>query len=86
LKGLLLDSLILLTTTRFGREYLRKKQVYRVVQRFDLPETDDSIKDKCQAIVDMLIRDEDGAEVTELHDEKKEQDSDDEDMVIEEIA
>jgi hypothetical protein len=85
LKGLLLDALVLLTTTRFGREYLRKKQVYRVVQRFDIPETDDDIKGKCEMVVDMLIRDEDGAEVTELHDEKKE-DSDDEDMVIEEIA
>lgn len=85
MKGLLLDALVLLTTTRFGREYLRKKQVYRVVQRFDIPETDDDIKGKCEMVVDMLIRDEDGAEVTELHDEKKE-DSDDEDMVIEEIA
>jgi hypothetical protein len=86
LKGLLLDALVLLTTTRFGRDYLRDKQVYRVVQRFDIPETDDDIKGKCEMVVDMLIRDEDCVEVTELHDEKKEKDSDDEDMVIEEIA
>lgn len=80
---MLLDSLVLLTSTRFGREYLRKKQVYRVIQRLHVQETDEDLKEQCVTIVDMLIRDEDGAEVTEI---KPEQPEEDDDMVIEEIA
>lgn len=79
---MLLESLILLTTTRFGREYLRKRQVYRVIQRLHAQETDEELKEKCVTIVDMLIRDEEGAEVSEIKPEEDE----DEDMVIEEIA
>lgn len=82
LRTMLLESLILLTTTRFGREYLRKRQVYRVIQRLHAQETDEELKEKCVTIVDMLIRDEEGAEVSEIKPEEDE----DEDMVIEEIA
>lgn len=80
---MLLESVILLTTTRFGRDYLRKKQVYRVIQRLHAQETDDDIKEQCVTIVDMLIRDEEGAEVTVI---KPQEEEEDEDMVIEEIA
>lgn len=83
LRSLLIEALILLTSTRFGREYLRKKQVYRVIQRLHLSETDEDLKEKCVSIVDMLIRDEDGAEITEVKPEKEEEDDD---MVIEEIV
>lgn len=77
---MLLESLILLTSTLYGRDYLREKQVYRVIQRLDVTETDENMKEQCVTIVDMLIRDEDKAEIA---DEKEEED---EDMVIEEIA
>lgn len=80
---LLCESLLLLTHTRFGREYLRQKQVYRVIQRLHAQEKDDKIKEKCEAIVDMLIREEKGAEVSEI---KEQEEEDDEDMVIEEIV
>ncbi|KAI8367192.1 hypothetical protein EDC96DRAFT_507226 [Choanephora cucurbitarum] len=83
LRTLLLESLILLTSTRFGRDYLREKQVYRVVQRLHIQETDEDIKELCVTIVDMLIRDEEGPEVTELEKPKVEED---EDLVIEEIV
>ncbi|OAD81379.1 hypothetical protein PHYBLDRAFT_184601 [Phycomyces blakesleeanus NRRL 1555(-)] len=81
LRGILCDALLLLTTTRFGRDYLRNKQVYRVIQRLHAQEEDEEIKDKCDAIADMLIRDENGAEITPIDEEKE-----DDDMVIEEIA
>ncbi|KAJ8655716.1 hypothetical protein O0I10_008601 [Lichtheimia ornata] len=83
LRLLLCESLLLLTHTRFGREYLRQKQVYRVIQRLHAQEKDDKIKEKCEAIVDMLIREEKGAEVSEI---KEQEEEDDEDMVIEEIV
>ena len=85
LRTMLLESIILLTTTRFGREYLRKKQVYRVIQRLHVQETDEDLKEQCVTIVEMLIRDEEGAEVTEVK-PKEEEEEDDEDMIIEEIA
>ncbi|KAI8144617.1 hypothetical protein BJV82DRAFT_667817 [Fennellomyces sp. T-0311] len=85
LRTILLDALILLTHTRFGREYLRQKQVYRVIQRLHAVETDEKVKEKCVAIVDMLIRDEAGPEISEVK-AKEEEESEDEDMVIEEIV
>lgn len=87
LRLILVEALLLLTHTRFGREYLRKKQVYRVIQRLHEKENDEDIKEKCVSLVEMLIRDEEGPEVTELEDDKKKQEEeDDEDMVIEEIV
>ncbi|KAI8330413.1 hypothetical protein BC941DRAFT_440434 [Chlamydoabsidia padenii] len=81
LRTILVESLFLLTHTRYGREYLRQKQVYRVIQRLHIQEPDDDIKDKCVDLVQMLVRDEDTAEVTEVPAEEE-----DEDMVIEEIV
>ncbi|CAO3638828.1 unnamed protein product [Cunninghamella blakesleeana] len=81
LRTMLVEALILLTHSRFGRDYLRNKQVYRVIQRLHAQETDDDIKEKCHTLVDMLIREESNAEITEINNEDE-----DEDMIIEEIA
>lgn len=81
---ILCEALSLLTTTRFGREYLRKKQVYRVIQRLHAQETDNAVKEKCESIVEMLIRDE--APATDEDKAKGEEPDEDEDMVIEEIV
>ncbi|KAI8364429.1 hypothetical protein BD560DRAFT_403131 [Blakeslea trispora] len=81
LRTLLLESLVLLTSTRWGRDYLRQKQVYRVIQRLHVQETEEEIKELCLTVVDMLIRDEEeGAEITQ------EPTVEDEDLVIEEIV
>lgn len=80
---MLVEAVILLTTTRYGREYLRKKQVYRVIQRLHAQEVEEDIKEKCVTIVDMLIRDEEAPEITEIKEQKEEED---EDLIIEEIA
>ncbi|KAI9318977.1 hypothetical protein BX666DRAFT_1410689 [Dichotomocladium elegans] len=85
LRMLLCEALILLTHTRYGREYLRQKQVYRVIQRLHAQETDEKIKERCETIVDMLIREEGGPDVSEVHASAQE-DDEDEDMVIEEIV
>ncbi|KAG1132689.1 hypothetical protein G6F42_002131 [Rhizopus arrhizus] len=82
LRAMLVEAIILLTSTQFGREYLRKKQVYRVIQKLHAQESDEEIKEKCISVVDMLIRDEAGPEISEI----KEDEEEDEDMVIEEIA
>ncbi|KAG0173338.1 hypothetical protein DFQ28_008778 [Apophysomyces sp. BC1034] len=84
LRGILCEALILLTTTRFGRDYLREKQVYRVIQRLHVQEKDESIGEKCISIVDMLIRDETEPEISKV--KEQEQEDEDEDMIIQEIA
>ncbi|KAF7726199.1 hypothetical protein EC973_008997 [Apophysomyces ossiformis] len=84
LRAILCEALILLTTTRFGRDYLRDKQVYRVIQRLHVQEKDEGICEKCVSIVDMLIRDEQEPELTQV--DKQEEEEEDEDMVIQEIA
>ncbi|KAI8376413.1 uncharacterized protein BYT42DRAFT_646016 [Radiomyces spectabilis] len=84
LRMMLCEALVLLTTTRFGRDYLREKQVYRVIQRLHAAETDEDIKEKCVSIVDMLIRDEGAPEISEVKEENEE--DEDEDLIIEEIA
>ncbi|KAG2217268.1 hypothetical protein INT45_009308 [Circinella minor] len=87
LRMILCEALVLLTHTRFGREYLRQKQVYRVIQKFHAVEKNEDIKEKCVTIVDMLIRDEAGPEIKEIEeDKKKEEEESDDDMVIEEIV
>ncbi|RKO87495.1 hypothetical protein BDK51DRAFT_40559 [Blyttiomyces helicus] len=54
----LVETLVLLTTTRPGRDILRAKKVYSVVKKLHLVETDDAIREAIERLVDMLQRDE----------------------------
>jgi beta-galactosidase beta subunit len=86
---MLTEAILLLTTTRNGRDYLREKQVYRVVQRLHAQEKDDKVFDKCQDIVDMLMRDEGEEKIVEIGNDTApeiEEEEEDEDLVIEEIV
>ncbi len=58
LRLMLVESLLLLTATRKGRDVLRAKKVYPIIRNLHLIEEDDKIKDTCERLVDMLIRDE----------------------------
>jgi hypothetical protein len=58
LKRMILETIILLTTTRYGRDVMRQRKVYPVLREFDKQETDDTCKDHIMQIVDMLMRDE----------------------------
>ncbi|CAG8584800.1 35_t:CDS:2, partial [Acaulospora colombiana] len=57
LRQILLESLVLLTTTRSGREILREKKVYPVVRQMHLAEKDDRLSNVIDQIVNMLMRD-----------------------------
>jgi CRISPR/Cas system-associated endonuclease/helicase Cas3 len=86
---MLCEAILLLTTTRNARDYLREKQVYRVIQRLHTQENDEKVLDKCQDIVDMLIRDEGEEKIVELEAETAEApvaEEEDEDLAIEEIV
>jgi hypothetical protein len=56
------DSLLLLCTSRNGRNNLRMKKVYPIIRNAHLEETDDEIGDQIYKLVDFLIRDEEGEE------------------------
>ncbi|CAG8637143.1 185_t:CDS:2, partial [Acaulospora morrowiae] len=57
LRQILLETLVLLTTTRKGREILRERKVYPVVRQMHLAEKDDRISNVIDQIVNMLMRD-----------------------------
>lgn len=58
LRLIIVETLVLLTSTRFGRDYMRQKQVYSVVRKLHLDEKDDRVAEVIERIVNMLMRDE----------------------------
>lgn len=79
LRAMLCETLLLLTTTRDGRDYLRAKKVYAVIQRMHLVEEDERVQELCERIVQMLKRDEGDQKIGQNGD------ADDDDLKIEEI-
>jgi hypothetical protein len=70
---LLLDTLLLFATTRFGRDYMRQKQVYVVIKHLHRATDKEPIIERCESFVNLVMRDE------EIDDKKN---SDDEIQVI----
>lgn len=58
LRVALVEILLLLTTTRRGREILRAKKVYPVVQKLHLQEKDENVHEVIERLVQMLCREE----------------------------
>ncbi|ORX78558.1 DUF383/DUF384 domain-containing protein [Basidiobolus meristosporus CBS 931.73] len=58
LRRILLEALVLLTTTREGRDILRAKKVYPIVREAHLAEQDSEIQEVADRIVQMIMRDE----------------------------
>ncbi|OAQ35146.1 eukaryotic protein [Linnemannia elongata AG-77] len=69
LRETLLEGLILLTSTREGRDYLREKKTYPVIQKMHAAETVDNVQEMAERIVNMLMRDE-GNEITEVKEDE----------------
>ncbi|KAF8934017.1 hypothetical protein BGZ47_010558 [Haplosporangium gracile] len=70
LRETLLEGLILLTSTREGRDYLREKKTYPVIQKMHAAETVDDVQEIAERIVNMLMRDE-GGEITEIKEDNE---------------
>ncbi|KAL7266197.1 Protein hgh1 [Rhizina undulata] len=77
-----LETLLLLTTTREAREYLRKVNVYLVVKVTHLAVDDEDVQDACDRLVQVLMRDE---EAEEMGERVKKVNNDDDDEVVVEI-
>lgn len=53
-----LETLMLLSTTREARDYMREIQVYPIIRETHLKVHDDGVKDACERLVNLLMRDE----------------------------
>lgn len=79
----LLEGLILLTSTRPGRDYLREKKTYPVIQKMHQAETNENVQDCAEQIVNMLMRDEDREDREEKIKELGAAEEDDEEGITE---
>lgn len=82
-----LESLLLLSATRKGREFLRGKSVYPLIRELHKESKDETVAELCDRLVQMLMRDEgenkdDAEELGEIKDmlEKVEEIDDNEDV------
>lgn len=57
-----LETLLLFTTTPEGREVLRKVKVYPIVRECHLHVEDDEVREACDRVVQILMRNEEGEE------------------------
>nr|POF04000.1 protein hgh1 like [Quercus suber] len=55
-----LETLLLLTTTRAGRQRLRDIKVYPIVRDLHLHNEDEGVREGCDRLVQVLMRDEEG--------------------------
>jgi hypothetical protein len=53
-----LDSLLLLGTMRYGRDFMREVKVYPIVRECHVAVEDEGVRDACERLVHVLIRDE----------------------------
>lgn len=80
-----LDTLMLLTTTRPGRDKLREKKVYPIVRELHLQTDDDEVRENCDRLVQVIMRDEEGEE-SEMPEMPKVAEIDDDDDELVEVA
>ncbi|CAI4062745.1 Hgh1p SKDI_07G4400 [Saccharomyces kudriavzevii IFO 1802] len=82
-----LESILLLSTTHAGREYLREKSVYPLVRELHKNVEDEDIGELCYRIVNMLMRGEPGAgaveEMPSKNADDEEEDEEDENEIVE---
>ena len=67
-----LETLLLLTTTREGRELMRKVKVYPIIRECHLHVQNEGVKNACERLVQVLMREEaldENSRVDEIEDE-----------------
>ena len=76
-----LETLLLLTTTREGRDEMRRKKVYPIVRELHMQTDDDEVREGADRLVQVIMRDEEGEE-TEAP-KVQEIEDDEEDRIVE---
>jgi len=79
------ETLILLCSTRWGRDCLRTHGVYEVVRVLHEQETNDAVSEHVERLVNLLKRDEGPESAQDPQAEEIEEDDDDADLRIEEV-
>ena len=79
------ETLLLLCTTRWGRDHLRTHGVYEVVRALYKQETNDGVLEHVERLVNLLKRAEGPETAQDLQVEEMEDDDDDPDLRIEEV-
>ncbi|CUS11679.1 unnamed protein product [Tuber aestivum] len=74
-----LETILLLTTTREAREYLRRVNVYCIIREVHKLVEDESVEEACDRIVQVLMRDEEPEE--KIKESEGEEDRDDDAIV-----
>ncbi|RAH45870.1 protein HGH1 [Aspergillus brunneoviolaceus CBS 621.78] len=59
-----IETLLLLTTTREGRDRMRAVQVYPIIRECHLHVNNEDVRDACDRLVQVLMRDEEGEDKT----------------------
>jgi hypothetical protein len=77
------ETLTLLTTTREGRDLLRRVKVYPIVRETHLRVDDEGVREACERLVQVLMRDEEGEEGEENMSGGGVQEIDEEDELVE---
>ena len=62
-----LETLLLLSTTREGRDLMREVKVYPIVRECHLHVEDDRVREACDRLVQVLLRDEEGEGLPDQH-------------------
>lgn len=57
-----LETLLLLSTTREGRDVMRQIKVYPIVRECHLQVSDEGVRDACDRVVQVIMRKEEGEE------------------------
>lgn len=74
-----LETLLLLTTTLEGREYMRRVKVYPIVRELHLKVEDEAVGEGCDRLVQVLMRDEEAA----VKDAPRVQELDEDEQIVE---
>jgi len=74
------ETLMLLTSTRDGRDLMRKIKVYPIIRETHLQVNDEGVQEACERLVQVLMRDEEEVEVVARGEA---QDDGDDDRVVE---
>lgn len=85
-----LETLLLLSTTKEGRDVLRKVKVYPIVRECHLNVEDEGVREACDRVVQIIMRKEEGEEEDEVPNgadagrlvELKDEEGDEDDKIV----
>lgn len=78
-----LETLLLLTTTRAGREVMREKKVYPIIRETHLHVENEDVREACDRLVQMLLRDEEGEGLGTVSGSRAEDLEDEDEKIVE---